>query len=186
MAKLIYSAIASLDGYVEDAHGKFDWAAPDEEVHAFANEEERPIGTYLYGRGMYETMAVWETMGTGPAEPEVIRDFAAIWHAADKIVFSRSLDEVTTERTRLEREFDPEAIRALKDSSDRDLGVGGAGLAAAALKADLVDEIRPILVPAAVGAGKPALPRDLRLDLELLAERRFIAGAVHLAYRVRR
>jgi dihydrofolate reductase len=184
VAKLVYSALASLDGYVEDESGGFGWAAPDEEVHAFVNDEERHVGTYLYGRGMYETMAVWETWDVG-AEPAVIRDFAAIWRAADKVVFSRGLGEVTTERTRLERELDPEAIRALKESSDRDLSIGGAGIAASALAAGLVDEIRLILVPVAVGGGKPALPRELRLDLELRDERRFSGGAVRLAYGVR-
>jgi dihydrofolate reductase len=185
MAELIYSAISSLDGYVEDAGGGFQWAAPDEEVHAFVNEEERSVGTYLYGRGMYETMAVWETMDTA-AEPPVMGDFAEIWRAAEKVVFSRTLAEVGTERTRLEREFDPAAVRELKRSSERDLGIGGAALAASAIRADLVDEIRLLVVPVLVGGGKPALPDGVHAQLELREHRAFRSGTVHLAYRVRR
>ncbi len=185
MAELIYSAICSLDGYVEDAGGGFQWAAPDEEVHAFVNEEERSVGTYLYGRGMYETMAVWETMDTA-AEPPVMGDFAEIWRAAEKVVFSRTLAEVGTERTRLEREFDPAAVRELKRSSERDLGIGGAALAASAIRADLVDEIRLLVVPVLVGGGKPALPDGVHAQLELREQRAFRSGTVHLAYRVRR
>lgn len=185
MGDLIYSAICSLDGYVEDADGGFQWAAPDEEVHAFVNDEERSVGTYLYGRGMYETMAVWESWDTA-AEPPVIRDFAEIWRAADKIVFSRTLDRVGTERTRLERELDPDMVRALKESSERDLGIGGATIAAGAIAAGLVDEIRLLIVPVLVGGGKPALPRGIRVDLELREQHPFRGGAVQLAYRVRR
>jgi dihydrofolate reductase len=181
MGRLIYSAIASLDGYINDADGNFDWAAPDHEVHAFVNDLERPVGTYLYGRRMYETMAAWETMD----DPEpVMRDYAQIWRAADKVVYSRSLGAVSTERTRLEREFDPEAVRALK--AERDVSVGGAELAAAALRAGLVDDIHLYLNPIVVGGGTRALPDGVRIELELLAERRFGNGVVHVHHRVRR
>jgi dihydrofolate reductase len=180
MAKLIYSAIASLDGYVADADGKFDWAAPDEEVHAFVNDLERPLGTHLYGRRMYETMVAWETMD----DPEpLMRDYAAIWRAADKVVYSGTLEAVASERTRLEREFDPEAVRALKERADRDLGIGGPALAAEALRAGLVDEIHLYLNPVVVGGGNPALPDGVRLPLQLLAERRFGNGVMYLQYR---
>jgi dihydrofolate reductase len=178
---LIYSAIASLDGYVNDTDGRFDWAAPDAELHAFVNDLERPIGTYLYGRRMYETMAVWETIDD-PA-PEM-RDYAELWRAADKVVYSTTLDTVTTSRTRLERAFEPEAVRALKSAAASDLSVGGPGLAAAALRAGLVDECHLFLHPVAVGGGTPALPAGARTEFELLNERRFGSGAVHLHYRV--
>lgn len=184
MAQLIYSMICSLDGYVEDADGNFDWAAPDEEVHAFVNELERPVGTYLYGRRMYETMAYWETGGDEPEQAAAMRDFARIWRAADKVVYSRTLDGVSTARTRLERELDPAAVRRLKETADQDLTVGGPGLAAEALAAGLVDELQLLLVPVVVGAGKRALPTDLRLDLELRDQRRFANGTVHLRYSV--
>ena len=183
MGKLIYSAIASLDGYVTDRDGNFDWAAPDAEVHAFVNDLERPVGTYLYGRRMYETMAAWETMDD-PA-PEM-RDFAQLWRAADKVVYSRTLDAVSTERTRLERELDPDAVRALVADAPRDVSVGGPTLAAAALAAGLVDAIQLYLNPIAVGGGTPALPDGLRAELELLDQRRFGNGVVYLGYRVRR
>jgi dihydrofolate reductase len=181
--KLIYSAIASLDGYIEDERGRFDWAAPDEELHAFVNELERPIGTYLYGRRMYETMRSWETMDD---EAPVMRDFAEIWRAADKVVYSRSLEAVTTSRTRLEREFDPAAVRDLKDAAERDLSIGGPELAARAIAAGLVDELQLLLHPVAVGDGKRALPVKTQVRLELLDERRFAAGAVYLHYRLSR
>jgi dihydrofolate reductase len=182
MARLIYSAIASLDGYIEDASGKFDWAAPDEEVHSFVNDLERPIGTYLYGRRMYETMVFWETMD----DPEpIMRDYAEVWRAADKVVYSRSLDAVTSSRTRLEREFEPDAVRALKESAESDISIGGPGLAAEALRTGLVDECHLFLNPIAVGGGKRALPEGVRIDLGLTAERRFAGGVVYLAYRVR-
>ena len=184
MAALIYSAIASLDGYVADVDGGFDWAAPDEEVHAAVNDLERTIGTHLLGRRMYEVLLAWETMDTGP-EPEVIRDFAGIWRSADKVVFSRTLEGVSSARTRLEREFDPEAVQRLKASATRDLAVGGPELAAQALRAGLVDELHLFLNPVLVGGGTPALPDGLRLDLELLDERRFGNGVVHLHHRVR-
>lgn len=185
MAKLIYSAIASLDGYVEDAQGNFDWAAPDDEVHAFVNELERPIGTYLYGRRMYETMRFWETVSTAPGQPAVSRDFADIWRAADKVVYSRTLEGASTARTRLERDFDAGAIRRLKETSPSDLSVGGAELAGEAIRSGLVDELQLLLAPVIVGGGKRALPNDVGVRLELLGERRFRCGVVHLRYGVR-
>ncbi len=185
MAKLIYSALTSLDGFIEDERGDFEWAAPDEEVHAFVNDLERPIGTYLYGRRMYETMVFWETAGTGSDEPAVMRDFAEIWRAAEKVVYSRTLPTPASARTRIERDFDPAAIRQLKESSDRDLTIGGAELAGRALAAGLVDECHLLLGPVVVGGGKRALPDGVRLDLELLDEHRFRGGVVHLHYAVR-
>jgi dihydrofolate reductase len=182
MAKLIYSAIASLDGYVEDQHGKFDWAAPDEEVHAFVNDIERGVGTYLYGRRMYETMLYWETVTTGPA---VSREFADIWRAAEKIVYSRTLQTAASERTRIERDFDSAAIRTLVENSDVDVTVGGAELAGEAMRAGLVDECQLLLSPIIVGGGKRALPDNVPARLELVDERRFGGGVVHLRYRVR-
>jgi dihydrofolate reductase len=184
MVKLIYAAIASLDLYVEDEHGGFDWAAPDDEVHAFVNELERPIGTYLYGRRMYETMVFWETVDTGAGSSAVSRDFAAIWRATDKIVYSRALQKVSSARTRIERDFEPDAIRRLKDTSTADITVGGAELAGQALAMGLVDECHLFLGPIIVGAGKRALPDGVRAQLELLDERRFRNGVVHLRYRV--
>ena len=183
MAKLIYSAITSLDGYVADDGGGFDWAAPDEEVHAFVNDLERPVGTYLYGRGMYETMAVWETMGRA-GEPLVVADFAQLWRAAEKIVYSSTLDGVVTPRTRLEHSFEPDVVRQLKETAARDLTIGGPGLAGQALEAGLVDECRLFVTPVAVGGGAPALPRHARLKFALLGERRFGGGVVYLRYRV--
>jgi dihydrofolate reductase len=184
LAKLIYSAITSLDGYIEDARGNFDWAAPDEEVHAFVNDQERPVGTYLYGRRMYETMAFWETALTLD-EPEVFRDYAGIWQGAEKVVYSKTLDTVSSARTRIEREFDPETVRQMKAEAERDLSIGGAELAARAITAGLVDEYHQFLYPVVVGRGKPSLPSGVRIDLELLDERRFVSGVVHLHYRVR-
>jgi dihydrofolate reductase len=178
-ARLLYSAIASLDGYVEDATGRFHWAAPDEEVHAFVNELERPIGTYLYGRRMYETMAAWETMQT---DAPVSQDFADIWRAADKIVYSRTLNAVATERTCVEREFNIEAVQQLKASGERDLTIGGATLAAQAIHANLVDEYHLLIHPVLVGGGKHWLPEGIRLDLSLQDERRFAGGVVYLRY----
>ena len=183
MAKLHYSAICSLDGYVADADGNFDWSAPDAEVHAFVNDLERPIGTHLYGRRMYEVLAVWETLDD-PA-PEM-RDYAQIWRAADKIVISSTLDEVASERTRIERTFDPDAVRALKDSATADLAIGGPTLAAHAIRAGLVDEYHFLLSPVIVGGGLSALPDDVRVDLELVGQRRFGSGVIHLHYRTRR
>lgn len=184
MAKLIYSAIASLNGYVEDQEGRFDWAAPDDEVHAFVNDLERPIGTYLYGRRMYETMVFWETAGTGTDSPAVIRDFAMIWRAAEKIVYSRGLQTVSSARTRIEPSFDPDAIRRLKETSEADITIGGAELAGQAIAAGLVDECHLFLGPVVVGGGKRALPNNTRAQLELLNERRFRGGVVHLHYRI--
>ena len=184
MAKLNYSAITSLDGYVEDARGKFDWAAPDAEVHAFVNDQERPVGTYLYGRRMYETMQFWEASDGPAAESEVTRDYAAIWQAADKVVYSRRLETPSTARTRIERDFAPGAVRALKDSAAADLSIGGAEIAGAALLAGLVDEVRLLVCPVIVGGGKPALPANLNVRLELLDQRRFDSGVVYLRYRV--
>ena len=185
MAKLIYSAITSLDGYINDEDGNFDWAAPDEEVHRFVNDLGRPVGTYLLGRRMYDTLAVWETMPTGGDQSPAMGDFAGIWRAADKVVYSRSLDTVATARTRIERDFDPEAVRRLKASADADLTVGGPGLAANAFRAGLVDECQLFLSPIAVGGGTPSLPDKVRLELELLDERRFGNGVVYLNYRTR-
>jgi dihydrofolate reductase len=182
VANLIYSVLTSLDGFIEDDHGTFEWAAPDEDVHAFVNDHERSIGTYLYGRGMYETMVAWETMSTGSDQPAVVRDFAGIWRAAEKIVFSTTLDSVASERTRIERSGDTETIRALKEASTHDLSVGGPGLAAGAIRAGLVDEVHLFVNPIIVGGGKPALPSDARVALELLDERRFAGGVVHLHY----
>ena len=183
MAKLIYAAITSLDGYINDDAGAFDWAAPDEEEHAFVNELERDIGTHLYGRRMYETMLVWETMDVS-GEPAPMVDYAAIWRAADKVVYSRSLASVSTARTRLESSFDPEAVRALKSASETDLSIGGAHLAAQALRAGLVDELHLLLHPVLVGAGTAALPDGVKQSLVLLDERRFTSGVVHLHYRL--
>jgi len=184
MAKLIYAAIASLDGYVADEHGNFDWAAPDEEVHTFVNDLERPLGTYLYGRRMYETMLFWEDPESVEGEPEVMRDFAGIWRAADKVVYSRTLRDSASERTRIDRELDPDEIRRMKESSERDLSVGGATLAGQAIAAGLVDELQLIVAPSIVGGGTRWLPDDVRLDLELIETRRFGNGMVFLRYRV--
>jgi dihydrofolate reductase len=185
VAKLIYAALASLDGYVEDEDGDFMWAAPDEEVHAFVNDLERSIGTYLYGRRMYETMMVWETDPSIAADSEIARDYADIWLAADKVVYSRTLEKAATARTKIESEFDPDSVRAMKDAAESDLSIGGSHLAAEAFRAGLVDEFHLFVVPIVVGGGKRALPSDVRLDLELLGEKRFTAGVVHLHYRSR-
>ena len=183
MARLIYSAIASLDGYVADEDGGFDWAVPDAEVHAFVNDLERPVGTYLYGRRMYEVMAGWDTAATDAGQPPLMRDFAEIWQGADKIVYSRTLEAVSSRRTRLERDFDPEVIRRMKAEAGSDITVGGPNLAAQALGAGLVDECHLFLTPAIVGGGTRALPDGLRMQFELLGERRFARGVVHLRYR---
>jgi dihydrofolate reductase len=185
MAKLVYSVICSLDGYIEDADGNFDWAAPDEEVHAFVNAHERSIGTYLYGRGMYETMVVWETFGTGSDDSAVVRDYAAIWRAADKVVYSTMLESTASARTRIERSFDVDAVRAMKESATQDISVGGPGLAARAMESGLIDEYHFFVVPVVVGGGKAALPDGYRVALELLEVRRFERGFVHLHYRTR-
>jgi dihydrofolate reductase len=188
MARLIYSSITSLDGYVADENGNFDWAEPDEEVHTFVNDLERPIGTYLYGRRMYEVMIGWESWETAHPvadQPSYTRDFAAIWRAADKIVYSTTLQTVSSARTRIERDFDPEAVRRLKAQAQRDLTVGGPHLAAQTLKAGLVDECHLFVTPIVVGSGTPSFPHHVRLQLELLDERRFRGGVVHLHYRIR-
>jgi dihydrofolate reductase len=182
MAKLIYSANASLDGYIEDAGGKFGWSKPDEEVHSFLNDLDRSVGTYLLGRRMYEVLVYWETIDVAD-QPPYIQDFAEIWRAADKIVYSRTLEAVGSARTRLERDFDPAAVRGLKAAADRDLSVGGPALAAHAFAAGLVDEVHLFLSPIVVGGGKKALPDDVVLELELLDKRRFGNGTVHLRYR---
>jgi dihydrofolate reductase len=184
MAKLIYSTITSLDGYVADEDGKFDWAEPDEEVHSFVNDLYRPVGTFLFGRRMYEVLVAWEAISLAD-QPPFIQDFAEIWRAADKIVYSRTAETVSSARTRIEREFDPDAVRQLKATAERDIGVGGPDLAGQAIKAGLVDEIHLVVAPVVVGGGIEALPDNVRLDLELLDERRFGNGMVHLRYRSR-
>jgi dihydrofolate reductase len=183
MAKLIYSAIASLDGYVADEAGSFGWSEPDQEVHAFVNDLERSVGTYLYGRRLYEVMVAWETLDLA-GEPPVMRDFAEIWRAADKIVYSKTLATVSSARTRIEREFQPETIRKLKAEAGHDLLVGGPALAARAIEAELVDEYHLFLSPIVVGGGKRSLPDQVRLTLELLDERRFAGGVVYLRYAI--
>ncbi|HTW05822.1 MAG TPA: dihydrofolate reductase family protein [Streptosporangiaceae bacterium] len=182
-ARLVYSAIASADGYVEDAAGSFGWAAPDDEVLGFVNDLERPVGTYLFGRRMYQTMLYWETAHALPDQSAGVKEFARIWQAAEKVVFSKTLNAVSSARTRLERDFDPGLVRQLKSAAGADMTVGGADLAAQAIEAGLVDELQLILVPVVVGGGKPALPAGVRLGLELLDTRRFANGAVYLRYR---
>ena len=182
MANLIYAMLTSLDGCVADAHGNFDWAEPDAEVHSFVNDLQRPIGTYLYGRRLYEVMVAWENMGTNE-EPPQIRDFAEVWRAADKVVYSSTLDSVSSARTRIEKDFEPDAIRQMKASLDRDIGIGGPNLAAQALAAGLVDECHFFLAPVVVGGGLSALPDGVRLELELLDQRRFGNGMVYVRYR---
>jgi dihydrofolate reductase len=185
MARLIFSAITSLDGYIEDQAGTFDWAAPDDQVLGFLNDLERPIGTYLYGRRMYETMVYWETADVLRDQSPVEWDWMELWRAADKVVYSHSLQTASSGRTRIERDFDPNAIRAMKRSLERDITIGGPELAAQAFKAGLIDECQLFLTPVLVGGGKPALPTTVRLDLDLIAERRFDNGVVFLDYRVR-
>jgi dihydrofolate reductase len=184
MAKLIYSTIASLDGYVADEDGGFGWAAPDEQVHAFINDFERGLGTYLYGRRLYEVMRFWETYDATSGRPSVGRDYAQIWRSTDKIVYSRTLRDVSSARTRIEHDFDAAAVRREKAQAERDIGVGGPGLAARALEAGLVDELRLFVVPIVVGGGTRSLPDHVRLELELLDERRFDGGMVYLHYRI--
>jgi dihydrofolate reductase len=185
VAKLTYFAIQSLDGYIEDERGKFDWAEPDEEVHTFVNDLERSVGTYLYGRRMYEVMIAWETLSLAD-QPPYLRDFTEIWRGADKIVYSRTLDEVSSEKTKIERTFDPETVRRLKQEATSDLAVGGPELAAPAFRAGLVDELHLLVAPVVVGGGKPSLPSGVRLDLELLDERRFGSGFVFLRHACKR
>jgi dihydrofolate reductase len=183
MAKLIYAALTSLDGYVADEDGTFDWAEPDEEVHAFVNDLSRTAGTYLLGRRMYEVLLAWETLDPA-GEPDVIRDYAEIWRATDKVVYSRTLTEPSSARTRIERDFDPDAVRRMKDGGAADLTIGGPDLAAQAFRAGLIDECHLFLAPVIVGGGTRALPSDLRVGLELTDERRFGNGTVHLGYHV--
>jgi dihydrofolate reductase len=183
MATLIYTAIMSLDGYVADRNGNFDWAAPDEEVHSFVNDLERSAGTHLYGRRMYEVMAFWETAHMLADQTPVFKDYADIWQAADKIVYSRTLEKVTSARTRIERDFDPEAVRQMKAQAKRDIAVGGPKLAAQAIKAGLVDEYHLFVAPVMVGGGNQALPDEVRVNLELMDERSFNSGVVYLHYR---
>jgi dihydrofolate reductase len=178
---LVYSVIASLDGYTADAEGKFDWATPDEEVHAFVNDLERGIGTYLYGRRMYETMVYWETVPLAGQSP-VATDFAEIWRAADKVVYSTTLTAASSARTRIEPRFDPEAVRALKQRGD--VSVGGPGLAASVIQAGLVDECHLFVTPVVVGGGTAVFPDGVRIGLDLVDEHRFASGIVYLRYRV--
>ena len=182
-AKLIYTAICSLDGYVADRDGNFGWAEPDEEVHRFVNELDRSVGTYLFGRRMYEVLAVWDTLDLSD-QPPFIRDYAEGWRGTDKVVCSRSLDTVPTSRTRLERDLDPKMVRKMKASSELDISIGGPNLAASAFRASLIDEVHLFLNPIIVGGGTQALPGDLRLGLELSDERRFGNGTVYLRYSV--
>jgi dihydrofolate reductase len=186
MGGLVYTAITSLDLYVVDADGSFDWAAPDDEVHAFVNDLERPIGTYLLGRRMYDTLVYWETAHQQPGLSAVGRDYAAVWQAADKVVYSRTLEAPASARTRVEPEFEPEAVRRLVADAGHDVSIGGPTLAADALRAGIVDQIQLFLNPVVVGGGTPALPDGARLDLELVAERRFAGGVVFVDYRARR
>jgi len=181
VARLIYSAIASLDGYVADEEGKWDWSFPDEDVHAHVNELARPLGTWLLGRRMYDVLKVWETMDD---EHPLMRDFAEIWRSSDKVVYSRTLEAPSTARTRVEREFDPEAVRRMKAEAERDLSIAGPELAAQAFRAGLIDELQLYLSPVIVGAGNPALPDGVKASLELLDERRFGNGVIHLRYGV--
>jgi dihydrofolate reductase len=182
MARLIYSTTASLDGYIADEDGKFDWAEPDEEVHTFINDLVRPVGTYLLGRRMYEVLAYWDDPPALDEQPSFVQEFAQIWQGTDKVVYSRTLETAQTARTRIERDFDPEAIRQLKAQSDRDVTVGGPDLAAQAIRAGLVDDYQLFVVPVVVGAGKQCLPRDGRIELELVDESRFRNGTVFLHY----
>jgi len=182
MGRLIFTGITSLDGYVVDASGSFDWSVPDDDVHACVNDLERPVGTYLYGRRMYEVMAYWETAHTVPDQPEVALDYAGVWQRADKVVYSRTLREVSTARTRIERRFDPEAVQQMKAEAARDISVAGPTLAAEAIRSGLVDEYRQFVSPVVVGGGTPFLPHGVRIDLELLDERRFGNGVVLLRY----
>jgi len=184
MAKLVCTGITSLDGYITDEDGTFDWSAPDEQVHTFINDLERPIGTYLYGRKLYDVMKYWETAHTEPGQPAFVLDYASVWQAAEKVVYSTTLESVSTARTRVERTFDPQAVRALKDAAEHDVSVGGPTLAAHAFRAGLVDEICLFVSPVTVGGGQQFLPSHVRLNLQLREERRFPSGVVFLRYRV--
>lgn len=184
MPKLRYSFLVSLDGYIEDEQGNFDWAAPGEDVHALVNEVERDVGTFLFGRRMYETMTAWESPEMRTDENAVVRDFAELWHAADKVVYSTTLPDVTTARTRLERTFDPAAVARLKAESPRDVAISGPALAAQAFAVDLVDVVSLFVFPVLVGGGKPVFPPGVHLPLELTDERRFADGTVYVSYAV--
>jgi len=185
MAKLIYPINVSLDGYMEDERGNIEWGISDDDVFAFWTDFQRPIGTYLYGRRMYESMVYWETASAKKGDqPEVMRELAQIWRAAEKIVYSRTLQAVSSARTRIEREFDPDAIRRLKESSEDDITISGPELAGQAMSAGLIDECHLLVNPIVLGGGKQALPDNFRMRLELLGERRFRSGVVHLHYRV--
>lgn len=183
MATLSYTAITSLDGFIEDESGTFEWAMPDAEVHEYINDLERTIGTHLYGRRMYETMAVWESMGSGPDDHPAEVDYAQVWRGLDKVVYSRTLDALTTTRTRLVREFDADEVRQLVASAERDVSIAGPGLAEHAFRAGLVDDVHLFVFPLLVGGGKPGLPRGVTLELELVDQRRFANGVVHLHHR---
>jgi dihydrofolate reductase len=185
MTRLIYSAITSLDGYVADATGGFEWAAPDEEVHAFVNDLERTVGTYLYGRRMYDVMVAWETMTITDGSSDVLRDYARIWQGADKIVYSTTLETVASAKTRIERRFDPQVVQRMKAAAGSDISVGGTELAAHTIRAGLVDECHLFVTPVVVGGGTRALPDGVRLDLELMDHHRFAGGVVHLHYGIR-
>jgi dihydrofolate reductase len=184
MARLVYIGITSLDGYIADANGNFDWAMPDEEVHAFVNDLERPVGTHLYGRTLYEVMVGWQTMPLDD-EPDVVVDFATIWRAANKVVYSTTMTEASTPLTRIEPSFDPEAIRRFKETAASDISIGGSNLAAHAVRAGLVDDFHLLVNPVIVGGGTPYLPNGVRLDLDLVSQRRFGNGVVHLHYSAR-
>jgi len=185
MAQLLYLMNASLDGYIADEDGKFDWGAPDEEYYSFINDLLRPVGTYLYGRRLYELMTGWETDPAAAAQSPGAREFAAIWQSADKVVYSRTLQAASTARTRIERDFDPEVVRQLKVAAERDVTVGGPTLGAQAITAGLVDEYQLFVWPAVVGGGKHFLPDRVRLQLDLLDERRLGNGVVYLRYHTR-
>ena len=185
MSKLTYTALMSLDGFIEDPDGQFEWAMPDVELHSYINDLQLPVGGHIYGRRMYETMAVWETIEDKPGVSAVEAEFAEVWRAADKVVYSRTLAAVSTPRTRLEREFDPEAVRQMVEAADHEISIGGPGIAEHAFRAGLVDEVHLFVFPVVVGGGKAALPRGMRVDLELLEERQFHGGVMHLHHRVR-
>ena len=185
-ARFIYFAVESLDGYIEDPQGKIDWSAPDEEVHRFINDVLRPVGTYLYGRRMYETMQGWETEYGGESDPPWMQEFGRMWRATEKVVFSRTLKQLSTPRTRLERTFDGHAVRELKARAGQDLAMGGFELATQAFRAGLIDEVHLCIAPVVLGGGKPALPNDSVLKLELLEQRRFERSSfAYLRYRIR-
>jgi dihydrofolate reductase len=181
---LLYVTNVSLDGFIEDERGEFDWTQPNDEQFAFITDLIRPVGTYLYGRRLYETMAVWETEPALAAQSALFAEFARVWQAADKVVYSTTLDAVSTAHTRIESRFDAEAVRAMVAAADRDLMIGGANIAAHAVRARLVDELHLFVGPVVLGRGKPSLAADLRTDLELLDERRFDNGVMYLRYRV--